>query len=146
MKLYLGDICIDETTGDPYGVNMTTTESTSLRSPAEARPVNHAFFMLVRTTRAWIQLTPKQRFAFVDATIKPILVNNPDVTMRFFDSEAFCGRFSDVIMWETANILSYQAVVEELRVTDFWDTYFEVSEIVASIENAYAHHYKVTPY
>ena len=68
------------------------------------------------------------------------------VSMRFFDSEAFHSRFTDVIMWETASIMAYQAVVEELRETLFWDTYFEIVEIVASIEDAYAIHYDVTLY
>ena len=109
-------------------------------------PAHHAFFMLVRTTPAWLGLVPKERFAFRNDTIKPILGRNPDVTMRFFDSEAFNSRFTDVVMWETESVLAYQAVVEELRETPFWDTYFEVVEIVASIENAYAAHYDVTPY
>ena len=108
--------------------------------------INHAFFMLVRTTTTWLALAPKDRFGFRDTVIKPILARNPEVSMRFFDSEAFNSRFSDVIMWETSSVLAYQAVVEELRETSFWDTYFEVAEIVASIENAYAHHYNVTPY
>jgi hypothetical protein len=48
-------------------------------------------------------------------------------------------------MWETGSILSYQAIVEELRETRFWGTYFEIMDIVASIENAYALHYQVDP-
>ena len=107
---------------------------------------NHAFFMLVRTTTTWLALAPKDRFGFLDNAIMPILLRNPEVSMRFFDSEAFNSRFSDIIMWETTNILAYQTVVEELRETQFWGSYFEVAEIVASIENAYAHHYNVTPY
>ena len=100
--------------------------------------------MLVRTTTNWIALAPKDRFAFVATEIKPILERHRDVSMRFFDSEAFNGHFSDVILWETSGLLSYQAVVEELRETRFWDFYFEVREIIPSIENAYAIQYDVT--
>ncbi len=101
--------------------------------------------MLVHTTTAWLALPPKQRFAFLDETIRPILRRNPDVSMRFFDSEAFNGRITDVVMWEAESIAPYLAVVEDLRETPFWDTYFEVVEIVASVENGYAVHYGVTP-
>jgi hypothetical protein len=41
--------------------------------------------------------------------------------------------------------MSYQALVEELRETAFWGHYFEVVDIIASIENAYARHYDVDP-
>ncbi len=113
---------------------MTTTTTT-----------NHAFFMLVHATTDWLALAPADRFAFVDKVMRPILKRHPDVSLRYFDSEAFHGRFSDVLLWETASILSYQEVVEELRETKFWDHYFEVRDVVPSIENAYAIHYDVAP-
>jgi Darcynin, domain of unknown function len=106
---------------------------------------HHVFFMLVRTTNDWIALSPPERFAFVDSTIRPILARHRDVSMRFFDSEAFNARVSDVAMWETDNLMSYQAVIEELRETQFWGHYFEIVDIVASIENAFALHYNVAP-
>ena len=97
------------------------------------------------TDRAWLQLAPPDRFAFVSGTVAPILARHPDVSMRFFDSEAFHAGRSDVILWETATIMSYQAVVEELRETTFRGTYFDVVDIAPSIENAYAIHYGVAP-
>jgi Darcynin, domain of unknown function len=108
-------------------------------------PVKHTFFMLVRTTREWIRLTPKERFAFVGEVIAPILQAHPAVTMRYFDSEAFSANVSDILMWETADVMAYQSVVEGLRETLFWGHYFEMREIVASVENAYAIHYGVAP-
>jgi Darcynin, domain of unknown function len=108
-------------------------------------PVNHTFFMMVRTTNEWIRLTPKERFAFVGDVIAPILQAHPAVNMRFFDSEAFSASVTDVLMWETAEVMAYQAVVESLRETPFWGHYFEIREILASVENAYAIHYDVAP-
>lgn len=49
------------------------------------------------------------------------------------------------LLWETADILAYQAIIEELRKTLFWGTDFEIVEIVPAIENAYATHYGVEP-
>lgn len=122
---------------------MITTETPPSPTDTPAPQVNHVFFMLVRTTPTWLALTPTERFAFLGDTIAPILGRHPDVSMRFFDSEAFNAAYSDVVMWETKTLLSYQAIVEELRETRFWGAYFEVIDIVASIENAYALHYDV---
>ena len=107
--------------------------------------LNHVYFMLVKTTTIWLQIPTTGRFKFLETTISPILKQYPSVKMRFFDSEAFSGRYSDVIMWETAEVQEYQFLVDKLRETLFWDTYFEVIEIVPSIENAYAIHHGVAP-
>ena len=117
-----------------------------MTTSADSSPaVNHAFFMLVRTTVAWLKLTPKERFAFVGAVIRPLLAKHPTVSMRFFDAEAFNAQVTDIIMWETADVMAYQAIVEDLRETMFWGTYFEVVTIVPSVENGYAIHYGVDP-
>jgi Darcynin, domain of unknown function len=107
--------------------------------------LNHVYFMLVKTTATWLQIPTTERFKFLETTISPILQQYPAVKMRFFDSEAFSGHYSDVIMWETAEIQSYQCLIERLRETLFWGTYFEIVEIVPSIENAYAINYGVAP-
>lgn len=107
--------------------------------------LKHTFFMLVKTTATWLQISPSKRFEFVEKTISSILKKHPSVQMRFFDSEAFSGRFTDVLMWETAEIQEYQFLVEELRETPFWGTYFEIVEIIPAIENAYANYYQVAP-
>ena len=105
----------------------------------------YTIFMLVRTTSSWLTLDPKSRFKFLDNVIRPILKKHPEVNLRFFDAEAFSSNFSDVMMWETAHLPKYQSLVEGLRESNFWGTYFEIREIVPSIENAYATHYNVDP-
>jgi hypothetical protein len=112
---------------------------------AITKELNHVYFMLVKTTNTWLQLSTKERFQFLEAIISPILQKHSAVKMRFFDSEAFSGHYTDVLMWETSEVKDYQFLVEELRETQFWGTYFEVIEIVPAIENAYALYYEVEP-
>ncbi len=102
-----------------------------------SKDLNHVYFMLVKTTTSWLQIPTKQRFEFLEEIIKPILKHHSSVKMRYFDSEAFSGRVTDVLMWETSDVKNYQALVEALRATLFWGTYFEVVEIIPAIENAY---------
>ncbi|MGL5819692.1 MAG: darcynin family protein [Phycicoccus sp.] len=122
----------------------TDTDKTAPATDLQA-PANHVAFMLVRTTTTWLGLRPDERFTFLGETITPLLARHPTVRMRFFDSEAFTGEFSDVVMWETTDLLAYQALVEDLRETAFWGHYFEIRQIIPSIENAYARHYDVDP-
>jgi hypothetical protein len=111
-----------------------------------ALPCPHTIFMLVKTTNTWLALPPAERFGFLDTDINPILTAHPTVKMRFFDAEGFNSRVTDVIVWETVDLAQYRAVVEGLRESRFWGTYFEVVEIILGAENAYADHYQVTPY
>ncbi|KAM3097157.1 darcynin family protein [Phormidesmis sp. 146-12] len=114
-----------------------------MTTPSKA--LNYTYFMLVKTTTAWLQLSAKERFKFLETVISPLLKKYPFVKLRFFDSEAFSGHFTDVLMWEASEVKDYQFLVEELRETLFWGTYFEVVEIVPAIENAYALYYNVEP-
>ena len=105
------------------------------------KKVNYAYFMLVLTTNEWLALKPKERFSYIDENIIPILKKYPEVKIRYFDSEAFCGEYSDIIFWETETPLKYQAIVEELRETEFWGYYFKIQKIIPSIESAFEIHY-----
>ena len=113
---------------------------------SEKKVLTFTIFMIVKTTNTWLKLAPKERFGFLDKTIQPILKNHQNVKMRFYDSEAFTGKASDVIVWETSDLQSYQHLVEELRESNFWGTYFDILDIIPSIENAYADHYDVKAY
>jgi hypothetical protein len=108
-------------------------------------PRCYTIFMLVKTTNVWLALSPPERFAFLDTDINPILQAHPLVKMRFFDAEAFNSRVTDVMLWETSDLGQYSSVVEGLRESRFWGTYFEVVEIIPGVENGYAEHYQMTP-
>lgn len=99
-------------------------------------------FMPLRATAKWLALSPEKRFSFLGKVIEPILIKNASVRLRFFDCEFFAAHVSDMAMWETDDLNAWQALVEDLRETEFWDTYFEVKDVLLSVENAYADHYK----
>jgi hypothetical protein len=105
----------------------------------------YTIFMLVKTTTDWLKLKPAERFEFVGKVIKPILEKRPSVKMRFFDAEAYNSRSSDVIVWETKDLKEYEYLVEELRESLFWGSYFDVVEIIPAVENGYADFYQVEP-
>ena len=65
--------------------------------------------------------------------------------MRFFDAEAYNARSSDVILWEPADLKAYRSVVDSLRESAFWGKYFDIVDIIPSVENGYAAHYGVSP-
>ncbi|MCX7220084.1 darcynin family protein [Undibacterium sp.] len=111
--------------------------------PAAVTPLT--IFWLVKATPRWLALAPHGeggRFAFVDAIIKPILARYPGVQLRFFDAEAYATLCSDVMMWQLSNREEYQALVEALRETNFWDHYFQVLHILPTVEDGYASHYQ----
>ncbi|MCZ8125240.1 MAG: hypothetical protein O9277_17665 [Magnetospirillum sp.] len=98
----------------------------------------YTIFMLIRTTTNWLSLDTKARFAFVRETIGPILAAHPTVRMRFFDSEFFSAQVSDVVVWETVDLFAWRNLVDRLRETPFWGTYFDVTNIIPSVENSFA--------
>ncbi len=113
----------------------------------QARDAQQAYtvFMQVKTTPAWLALSPEKRFAFLGETIEPIIGRHGAVKMRFFDTEFYNAEVTDVIMWETKDLKAYQAIVEDLRETPFWGAYFDVVSILPGVENAYADAYGRRP-
>jgi hypothetical protein len=94
-------------------------------------------FMLVKSTRHWLDLPNPERAAFIESKLHPLLRKRPEVTLRFFDAEAFSAYASDVLLWETADISAWQWICDHLRETQFWDHYFEVLQILPSLEGNY---------
>jgi hypothetical protein len=102
-------------------------------------------FMQVKTKPEWLALPPPRRFAFFLEEVLPILARQPQVTMKFFESEAFNADVTDILVWSAKDLMQYQAIVEGLRETRFWGHYFEIVSILPTIENAFAHHYRDNP-
>lgn len=100
-------------------------------------------FMLVQAMPPWIAMTPAVRHDFVQRTLRPILARHGHVRLRYFDAEAYSAQTSDVLMWQTTDDRDYRGLVEDLRETPFWGTYFAVREIIPCVEEDFARHYGV---
>jgi hypothetical protein len=87
-------------------------------------------------------MTVAERFAALGRLVEPILRKYRDrLTLRFFDTEFYSARVTDIWLWEATDRHAYELVVEELRETPFWDRYFHIVEILPGVENAYAKNY-----
>ncbi|MFD9702689.1 darcynin family protein [Lentzea sp. NPDC059081] len=103
-------------------------------------------FMLVKTTPKWLTLTVPQRVeAFRTEILPAIEEKSESVRFRFYDTEFYSARVTDIWVWEARDHESYQLLVEALRETPFWDTYFEVVELLVGVENGYARNYGMNP-
>ncbi|MFD9026927.1 darcynin family protein [Streptomyces parvulus] len=99
-------------------------------------------FILLKTNRAWLELSVPERVTAFQESVLPAVKDKADgVRWRYFDTEFYTARVTDVWVWEARDHRSFQLVVEALRETPFWDHYFEVVEILVGVENGYAKNY-----
>ena len=77
-------------------------------------------FMLVKTSPEWLAFPVESRFAHLRETFEPILrKHSNDVQLRFYDSEFYTARVTDVWVWEATSHHAYELLVEDLRETLF---------------------------
>jgi darcynin-like uncharacterized protein len=101
-------------------------------------------FMLVKTTPEWLAMTVEQRIDAFRGEIVPVVEEKAKgVRSRFYDTEFYSARVTDVWVWEAVDHAAYQRLVDALRETPFWDRWFEVAEILVGVENGYANNYGV---
>ncbi|MCU7726243.1 darcynin [Actinoplanes sp. KI2] len=109
-----------------------------MSAPTDFEPTVTAF-ILVKTTRAWLEMSIPQRIAAFETNVLPTVREKAkDVRSRFYDTEFYTARVTDVWVWEARDHEAFQLVIEALRETPFWDHYFEVVEILVGVENGYA--------
>ncbi|MCR6483097.1 darcynin [Amycolatopsis sp. OK19-0408] len=98
--------------------------------------------MLVKTTPEWLALTVEERIEAFRTQVVPA-IEGQGARSRFYDTEFYSARVTDVWVWEAADHAAYQRLVDALRETPFWDRWFEVVEILVGVENGYANNYGV---
>ncbi|GAA3220770.1 darcynin family protein [Nonomuraea helvata] len=115
--------------------------------PTESFEPSVTAFMLVKTTSEWLGMSVEQRVEVFTTEILPaITAKVKDVRSRFYDTEFYTARVTDVWVWEARDHQAYQLLVEALRETSFWDRYFEVVELLVGVENGYAKNYGLDTY
>ncbi|MFF7554753.1 darcynin family protein [Streptomyces olivaceus] len=99
-------------------------------------------FLLLKTNRAWLELSVPERVAAFQETVLPAIKDRAqDVRWRYYDTEFYTARVTDIWVWEARSHEAFQLAIEALRETPFWDHYFEIVEILVGVENGYAKHY-----
>ncbi len=99
-------------------------------------------FMLVKTQVEWLAMPVEDRFRNLRQDVEPLLAKyKDDIRLRFYDTEFYSTRVTDVWVWEVRTHHAYQLLVEDLRETAFWDRYFVIVDILPGVENAYAKNY-----
>jgi hypothetical protein len=104
-------------------------------------------FMLVKTTPEWLAMSVAERVdAFTTQVLPAIEATTTGVRSRFYDTEFYSARVTDVWVWEADDHHAYQRLVDALRETPFWDRYFEVVDLLVGVENGYARTYGLRPF
>ncbi|MBZ6286776.1 darcynin family protein [Streptomyces olivaceus] len=99
-------------------------------------------FLLLKTNRAWLELSVPERVAAFQENVLPAVKDKAqDVRWRYYDTEFYTARVTDIWVWEARSHEAFQLAIEALRETPFWDHYFEIVEILVGVENGYAKHY-----
>ncbi|MER6950956.1 darcynin family protein [Nonomuraea sp. NPDC000554] len=114
--------------------------------PAEKTEPPVTAFLLVKTTPEWLALTVQERVdAFTTQVLPAIEAKTTGVRSRFYDTEFYSARVTDVWVWEAEDHHAYQLLIDALRETPFWDRYFEVIDLLVGTENGYARTYGLEP-
>ncbi|ATL33111.1 darcynin family protein [Streptomyces formicae] len=103
-------------------------------------------FILVKTTPEWLALTVQERVHVFTTQVLPVIeAKTTGVRSRFYDTEFYSARVTDVWVWEADDHRAYQLLIDALRETPFWDRYFEVIDLLVGTENGYARTYGLAP-
>jgi hypothetical protein len=114
--------------------------------PADATASPVTAFILVKTTPEWLAKTVAERIeAFTTQVVPVVEARTRGVRSRFYDTEFYSARVTDVWVWEADDHDAYRLLIDALRETPFWDRYFEVVDLLVGVENGYARTHDVAP-
>ena len=101
--------------------------------------MNYSYFMLLRALPAWLALSREARKALADEQMGGALARcEGQLSMRYFDAEAFSSPCSDVMMVETKDPRHHYFFMERLRDSPLFSVpYFEVLNIISTVEDGY---------
>lgn len=94
-------------------------------------------FVLLKTKADWLRLERGRRNEIADNAFSQIFKND-SISVRLFDAEAFTSRCTDVALFQMEDIKEYYFAMERLRDSILiTHPYFEIVEIIPSIENGF---------
>ena len=87
----------------------------------------------------WLKKSWQERADYEHRHIRPILAEfAKDVSVRFFDAEAFSAKYSDFMIVETSDLKRYYYLIEALRESQlFKDGLAEFKDIIFGIEDGF---------
>jgi hypothetical protein len=101
----------------------------------------YCFFMLLHATPQWRALDRHARDAHHDALLARVFDGYPEVRVRRFESTAFDGRCSELLLWETEDVAQYVHAVETLREAGLLGApWFETLDVIPAVEDAWREH------
>ena len=101
-------------------------------------PRRYTFFMLLQSTPRWRALELDAQLAHHDALLVRVFDAYPELSLRRFDSAAFAGRCSDVLVWETSDVAQYYEAVASLRdAGPLGAVWFDVVDVIPAVEDAW---------
>lgn len=93
-------------------------------------------FVLLNTN-ALLRLSRTERHSIAD-TLLSTTIDDQDVTLRMFDSEAFSTQCTDIAMFQAKDMHSFYFAMERLRDSVLiTEPYFEIVEIIPTIEDGF---------
>lgn len=101
--------------------------------------MKYTILILYRSTTNWLSLSRKARDKEVQTNIQPLLEKYKEqLSIRFFDSEAFHAKTSDFLILSCDDLQQYYFFMEELRDSPFFTApYIELNDVIIGYENGF---------
>ncbi|GAA2710464.1 MULTISPECIES: darcynin family protein [Streptomyces] len=101
--------------------------------------MTYGIVLTYTVTPRWLALSREERNALRAQHLEPVFAAYADrVKARFFDAEAFNGRFSDFALLETEDLGAYYFLVEALRDTPvIAEGYLAFNDVLLGVEDGF---------
>lgn len=87
---------------------------------------------------AWLRLERAERAA-VWERVRSLAAEAGGVRLRWFDAEAFCADYSDILLAEAGDLAAYHMFWEAVRDTELFSVpYVEVKQVAVGLEDGFA--------
>ncbi|MGK5543136.1 darcynin family protein [Streptomyces sp. URMC 127] len=101
--------------------------------------MTYGIVLTYTVTPRWLALSREQRNTMRAQHLEPVFAAYADrVKARFFDAEAFSGRFSDFAVLETGDLGAYYFLIEALRDTPvIAEGYLSFTDVFLGVEDGF---------